>query len=105
MEEGLNHQKFKICLIANDTICVLTAQVWLCGGSVEVVPCSRIAHIERAHKPYALDLTPAVRRNALRVAEIWLDDYKKNVFISWNLPLKVDTVIVFTVSISNTLHK
>lgn len=66
----------------------LGIRVWLCGGSVEVVPCSRIAHIERAHKPYALDLTPAVRRNALRVAEIWLDDYKKNVLISWNLPLK-----------------
>ncbi len=41
------------------------------------------------HKPYALDLNPAMRRNALRVADIWLDDYKKNVFISWNLPLKV----------------
>lgn len=57
------------------TLCVSTAQVWLCGGSVEVVPCSRIAHIERAHKPYAPDLNSAMRRNALRVADIWLDDY------------------------------
>uniref|UniRef100_A0A8C4H251 NADH dehydrogenase [ubiquinone] 1 alpha subcomplex subunit 9, mitochondrial n=1 Tax=Dicentrarchus labrax TaxID=13489 RepID=A0A8C4H251_DICLA len=63
-------------------------RVWLCGGSVEVVPCSRIAHIERAHKPYALDLNPTMRRNALRVADIWLDDYKKNVLIAWNLPLE-----------------
>ncbi|XP_035521617.1 probable polypeptide N-acetylgalactosaminyltransferase 8 [Morone saxatilis] len=66
----------------------LGIRVWLCGGSVEVVPCSRIAHIERAHKPYALDLNPAMKRNALRVAEIWLDDYKKNVLIAWNLPLE-----------------
>ncbi|XP_070686358.1 probable polypeptide N-acetylgalactosaminyltransferase 8 [Pempheris klunzingeri] len=66
----------------------LGIRVWLCGGSVEVVPCSRIAHIERAHKPYALDLNPAMRRNALRVADIWLDDYKNNVLIAWNLPLK-----------------
>lgn len=73
-------------------------QVWLCGGSVEVVPCSRIAHIERAHKPYALDLNPAMRRNALRVAEIWLDEYKKNVFIAWNIPLKVDMTYVYGVS-------
>lgn len=75
------------------TLCVLTAQVWLCGGSVEVVPCSKIAHIERAHKPYAPDLSSAMRRNALRVADIWLDDYKKNVFIAWNVPFKVDTKI------------
>ncbi|XP_026166997.1 probable polypeptide N-acetylgalactosaminyltransferase 8 [Mastacembelus armatus] len=66
----------------------LGIHVWLCGGSVEVVPCSRIAHIERAHKPYAHDLSPAMRRNALRVADIWLDNYKKNVFIAWNIPLK-----------------
>lgn len=54
-----------------------------------MVPCSRIAHIERAHKPYALDLSLTMRRNALRVAEVWLDEYKNNVLISWNLPLKV----------------
>lgn len=55
--------------------------------------CSRIAHIERAHKPYAPDLSSAMRRNALRVAEIWLDDYKRNVMIAWNIPLKVPTLI------------
>ncbi|XP_037624516.1 probable polypeptide N-acetylgalactosaminyltransferase 8 [Sebastes umbrosus] len=66
----------------------LAIRVWLCGGSVEVVPCSRVAHIERAHKPYALDLNPSMRRNALRVADIWLDEYKRNVFIAWNIPLE-----------------
>ncbi|MEQ2253130.1 hypothetical protein ILYODFUR_029023, partial [Ilyodon furcidens] len=66
----------------------LGIRVWLCGGSVEVVPCSRIAHIERAHKPYSPDLNPSMKRNALRVADIWLDEYKKNVFIAWNVPLK-----------------
>ncbi|KAI4881264.1 hypothetical protein NFI96_010204 [Prochilodus magdalenae] len=66
----------------------LGIRVWTCGGSVEVVPCSKIAHIERAHKPYALDLSVPMRRNALRVAEVWMDEYKTNVLISWNLPLK-----------------
>ncbi|XP_058252753.1 probable polypeptide N-acetylgalactosaminyltransferase 8 isoform X1 [Hemibagrus wyckioides] len=66
----------------------LGIRVWLCGGSIEIIPCSKIAHIERAHKPYALDLSEPMRRNALRVAEIWMDEYKTNVFISWNLPLK-----------------
>uniref|UniRef100_A0A3B3UK45 Polypeptide N-acetylgalactosaminyltransferase 8 n=1 Tax=Poecilia latipinna TaxID=48699 RepID=A0A3B3UK45_9TELE len=45
----------------------LGIRAWLCGGSVKVVPCSRVAHIERAHKPYAPDLNPSMRRNALRL--------------------------------------
>ncbi|XP_036376383.1 probable polypeptide N-acetylgalactosaminyltransferase 8 [Megalops cyprinoides] len=66
----------------------LGIRVWLCGGSIEVVPCSRIAHIERNHKPYQPDLSITMKRNALRVAEIWMDEYKHNVNIAWNLPLK-----------------
>nr|XP_055048783.1 probable polypeptide N-acetylgalactosaminyltransferase 8 [Misgurnus anguillicaudatus] len=66
----------------------LGIRVWLCGGSIEVVPCSKIAHIERAHKPYSRDLSKPMMRNALRVAEIWMDEYKSNVNIAWNLPLK-----------------
>ncbi|XP_037551894.1 probable polypeptide N-acetylgalactosaminyltransferase 8 [Nematolebias whitei] len=65
----------------------LGIRVWLCGGSIEVIPCSKIAHIERFKKPYAPDLATTVRRNALRVAEVWLDDYKRNVEIAWNLPV------------------
>ncbi|MED6260421.1 hypothetical protein ATANTOWER_017812 [Ataeniobius toweri] len=65
----------------------LGIRVWLCGGSIEVMPCSKIAHIERFHKPYAPDLSTTVRRNALRVAEVWLDDYKYNVEVAWNLPI------------------
>jgi len=65
-------------------------QVWQCGGSVEVLPCSRIAHIERAHKPYTENLTAHVRRNALRVAEVWMDQYKSHVYMAWNVPLQVN---------------
>lgn len=63
--------------------------MWTCGGSVEVVPCSKIAHIERFHKPYLPDLSVAMKRNALRVAEIWMDEYKHNVNLAWNLPFEV----------------
>uniref|UniRef100_A0A8C4JL46 Polypeptide N-acetylgalactosaminyltransferase n=1 Tax=Dromaius novaehollandiae TaxID=8790 RepID=A0A8C4JL46_DRONO len=64
----------------------LGIRVWQCGGSVEVLPCSRIAHIERAHKPYTEDLTAHVRRNALRVAEVWMDEFKSHVYMAWNIP-------------------
>uniref|UniRef100_A0A3B4T321 Polypeptide N-acetylgalactosaminyltransferase n=1 Tax=Seriola dumerili TaxID=41447 RepID=A0A3B4T321_SERDU len=66
----------------------LGIRVWLCGGSIEVIPCSKIAHIERATKPYLPDLSVMVKRNALRVAEVWLDEYKYNVNIAWNLPVE-----------------
>ncbi|XP_047658192.1 probable polypeptide N-acetylgalactosaminyltransferase 8 [Tachysurus fulvidraco] len=66
----------------------LGIRVWTCGGSIKVVPCSKIAHIERAHKPYAPDLSKYMMRNALRVADIWMDEYKYHVHIAWNLPLK-----------------
>ncbi|XP_054519956.1 probable polypeptide N-acetylgalactosaminyltransferase 8 isoform X1 [Pan troglodytes] len=66
----------------------LSLRVWQCGGKVEILPCSRIAHLERHHKPYALDLTPALKRNALRVAEIWMDEHKHMVYLAWNIPLQ-----------------
>uniref|UniRef100_A0A3Q3F1X9 Polypeptide N-acetylgalactosaminyltransferase n=1 Tax=Labrus bergylta TaxID=56723 RepID=A0A3Q3F1X9_9LABR len=64
----------------------LGIRVWLCGGSIEVIPCSKIAHIERYTKPYLPDLSSMVKRNALRVAEVWMDEYKNNVNLLWNLP-------------------
>ncbi|GCB72990.1 hypothetical protein scyTo_0002289 [Scyliorhinus torazame] len=61
--------------------------VWLCGGSMEVLPCSRVAHIERMKKPYNNDIGFYTKRNSLRVAEVWMDDYKSHVYIAWNIPM------------------
>lgn len=74
---------------SDECLLPLDWQVWQCGGSVEVLPCSRIAHIERAHKPYTENLTAHVRRNALRVAEVWMDQHKSHVYMAWNVPLQV----------------
>lgn len=60
---------------------------------MEVLPCSRIAHIERAHKPYTEDLTAHVRRNALRVAEVWMDEFKSHVYMAWNIPQEVGSLV------------
>ncbi|XP_027450030.1 LOW QUALITY PROTEIN: probable polypeptide N-acetylgalactosaminyltransferase 8 [Zalophus californianus] len=66
----------------------LSLRVWQCGGRIEILPCSRIAHLERHHKPYAVDLSLALKHNALRVAEIWMDEYKHMVYLAWNIPLQ-----------------
>uniref|UniRef100_A0A672HKE6 Polypeptide N-acetylgalactosaminyltransferase n=1 Tax=Salarias fasciatus TaxID=181472 RepID=A0A672HKE6_SALFA len=82
----------------------LGIRVWQCGGSVEVLPCSRIAHIERAHKPYTENLTVHVRRNALRAAEVWMDQYRSHVYMAWNLPLQNSGVDIGDVSSRKALR-
>ncbi|KAK6472604.1 polypeptide N-acetylgalactosaminyltransferase 18 [Huso huso] len=83
----------------------LGIRVWQCGGSVEVLPCSRIAHIERAHKPYTEDLTGHVRRNALRVAEVWMDEFKSHVYMAWNIPQEDSGIDIGDISERKALRK
>lgn len=65
----------------------LGMRVWQCGGSMEVLPCSRVAHIERARKPYNNDIDYYAKRNALRAAEVWMDGFKSHVYMAWNIPM------------------
>ncbi|XP_071237245.1 polypeptide N-acetylgalactosaminyltransferase 18-like isoform X2 [Salvelinus alpinus] len=83
----------------------LGVRVWQCGGSVEVLPCARIAHIERAHKPYTEDLTSHVRRNALRVAEVWMDEFKSHVYMAWNIPQEDSGIDIGDISERKALRK
>ncbi|XP_036907731.1 polypeptide N-acetylgalactosaminyltransferase 9 [Sturnira hondurensis] len=65
----------------------LGMRVWQCGGSMEVLPCSRVAHIERTRKPYHNDIDYYAKRNALRAAEVWMDSFKSHVYMAWNIPM------------------
>lgn len=74
-------------------LCLLLAvQVWQCGGSMEVLPCARVAHIERTKKPYNNDIDYYAKRNALRAAEVWMDEYKSHVYMAWNIPMSVSLI-------------
>ncbi|KAG7274444.1 hypothetical protein CRUP_033600 [Coryphaenoides rupestris] len=75
------------------------------GRTVEVLPCARIAHIERAHKPYTEDLTSHVRRNALRVAEVWMDEFKSHVYMAWNIPQEDSGIDIGDISERKALRK
>lgn len=56
---------------------------------MEVLPCSRVAHIERTKKPYNNDIDYYAKRNALRAAEVWMDSFKSHVYMAWNIPMTV----------------
>ncbi|XP_032906733.1 polypeptide N-acetylgalactosaminyltransferase 15 isoform X2 [Amblyraja radiata] len=55
----------------------LSLRVWLCGGSVEVLPCSRVGHVYQKHAHSSLPDKETVMKNKIRVAEIWLDSFKE----------------------------
>ncbi|NXY03892.1 GLT15 acetylgalactosaminyltransferase, partial [Pteruthius melanotis] len=53
---------------------------WLCGGSVEIIPCSRVGHVYRSHFPHAFSYEEAIVRNKIRIAETWLGPFKENFY-------------------------
>ncbi|XP_063363918.1 putative polypeptide N-acetylgalactosaminyltransferase 9 [Cydia amplana] len=53
----------------------LSFKVWMCGGSLEMVPCSHVGHVFRKRFPY--EGRTNIKRNLVRVAEVWMDDYAK----------------------------
>lgn len=52
-------------------------QVWSCGGSMEVAPCSRVAHLSHHHLPYRFPDQELLHRNKIRIADIWMGAYRK----------------------------
>lgn len=57
----------------------LSFKAWMCGGSVELIPCSRVGHVFRKKSPYTWK-DGALRKNTVRLAEVWLDDYAKHFY-------------------------
>ncbi|KAK0422767.1 hypothetical protein QR680_007771 [Steinernema hermaphroditum] len=56
----------------------LSFKTWMCGGRLEVIPCSRVGHIFRKKSPYKWPQgTSVIGRNNLRLAAVWMDEYKQ----------------------------
>ncbi|XP_055296045.1 polypeptide N-acetylgalactosaminyltransferase 5-like isoform X2 [Sitodiplosis mosellana] len=55
----------------------LSIRTWLCGGAVEIVPCSHVGHYFR-FTPYSFngDRYEVELRNNLRTVEVWMDQYR-----------------------------
>ncbi|XP_055486900.1 polypeptide N-acetylgalactosaminyltransferase 3-like [Leucoraja erinacea] len=55
----------------------LSFRVWQCGGQMEILPCSVVGHVFRDDPPDMYPDGPSVvYRNLVRLAEVWLDEYK-----------------------------
>jgi polypeptide N-acetylgalactosaminyltransferase len=56
----------------------ISFKIWMCGGTLEIVPCSHVGHIFRKRSPYKWRTgVNVLKRNSIRLAEVWLDEYKQ----------------------------
>uniref|UniRef100_A0A8C4A862 Polypeptide N-acetylgalactosaminyltransferase n=1 Tax=Denticeps clupeoides TaxID=299321 RepID=A0A8C4A862_9TELE len=59
----------------------ISFRIWMCGGQLHIIPCSRVGHIFRKRRPYG---SPGgqdtMAHNSLRLAHVWMDEYKEQYF-------------------------
>eukprot|EP00043_Microstomoeca_roanoka_P025592 m.9198 g.9198 ORF g.9198 m.9198 type:complete len:520 (+) comp5660_c0_seq1:76-1635(+) len=74
----------------------MSIRIWTCGGRIEALPCSHVAHVFRKKTPYKFktdDPQVTIARNLNRVAEVWMDEYKDVYYaVSKNRKYGVDDV-------------
>ncbi|OQR79886.1 putative polypeptide N-acetylgalactosaminyltransferase 9-like [Tropilaelaps mercedesae] len=59
----------------------LSFKTWMCGGRLEIIPCSHVGHIFRKRSPYKWRSgVNVLKRNSVRLAKVWLDDFAKYYF-------------------------
>lgn len=55
-------------------------RIWMCGGSLETLPCSHVAHVFKPGLPYKFGKNVTqieiIQRNYIRLAKVWMDEYK-----------------------------
>ncbi|PHJ24837.1 udp-n-acetyl-d-galactosamine:polypeptide n-acetylgalactosaminyltransferase t1 [Cystoisospora suis] len=59
----------------------LSFKIWMCGGSLHLIPCSKVGHVFRHSEFWQGQVYPVagevIHRNKLRAAHVWMEDYVK----------------------------
>lgn len=60
----------------------LSFRGWMCGATLEIVPCSHVGHLFRKSSPYTFPsgVGTTLNSNLARVALVWLDEWKNFYF-------------------------
>jgi polypeptide N-acetylgalactosaminyltransferase len=54
----------------------ISFKTWMCGGKLEIIPCSHVGHIFRKRSPYKWRSgVNVLRRNSVRLAKVWMDEF------------------------------
>ncbi len=57
----------------------MSFRVWMCGGTLLIVPCSHVGHVFRKKTPYSFPggTNKIIFRNNRRLIDVWTDEYVK----------------------------
>lgn len=59
----------------------ISFRIWMCGGQLQIIPCSRVGHIFRKRRPYGSPRgQDTMAHNSLRLAHVWMDEFKEQYF-------------------------
>lgn len=58
----------------------MSFKAWLCGGSVEILPCSRVGHIYQSKDVSSRTDPEVILRNKVCIAETWLGSFKETFY-------------------------